>query len=197
MLGVCGRSVEPGARIHPELYPFLVSMVREGQRALLPHSRTALHQHPEIYSSRMFCKACCRAVPGGLHGNGNGTCRVCWKALLVLRNRRVDCAVPVELRAQRFGVGRDLADVVPDRVVGQFPSRHDLIVIGVAVGRAVQLAAENVPSRADTSEQAQPGDVVYAPGICSALDRYGNSPMTIDELHDLQDKLCPTLSEPQ
>ena len=36
-------------------------------------------------------------------------------------------------------------------------------------------------------------DIVYARGTCPALDRYGNG-MTIDELHDLQDKLCPTRS---
>jgi len=72
-----------------------------------------------------------------------------------------------------------------------------VILIDVALGRALQLAAENIASRADTSEQAQPVDIIYAPGTCPALDRYAHGSMTIDELHDLQDKLCPTLSEPQ
>ena len=72
-----------------------------------------------------------------------------------------------------------------------------VIVIDVALGRVLQLAAENIASRADTSEQAQPMDIIYARGTCPALDRYAHGSMTIDELHDLQDKLCPTLSEPQ
>ena len=41
-----------------------------------------------------------------------------------------------------------------------------VIVIDVALGRALQLAAENIASRADTSEQAQPMDIVYARGAC-------------------------------
>jgi hypothetical protein len=72
-----------------------------------------------------------------------------------------------------------------------------VIVIDVAVGRALQLAAENLASRAVGSEVAQPADVVDARGGCLALDRYVHRNMTIDELHDLQDRLCPTLSEPQ
>ena len=88
--------------------------------------------------------------------------------------------------------------VAPWLTVGKVVAWVSLvIVIDVAVGRALQLAAENIASRADTSEQAQPIDIVYARGACPALDRYVNRPMTIDELHDLQDKLCPTLSEPQ
>ena len=88
--------------------------------------------------------------------------------------------------------------VVPWLTVGKVVAWVCLvIVIDVALGRALQLAAENIPNRADTSEQAQPIDIVYARGACPALDRYANRPMTIDELHDLQDQLCPTLSEPQ
>jgi hypothetical protein len=72
-----------------------------------------------------------------------------------------------------------------------------IIVIGVASGGALQLAAEYVAGRADMRGQAQPLDTVYAQAGCPPLDRYVNRTMTIDELHDLQDQLCPTLSEPQ
>jgi hypothetical protein len=72
-----------------------------------------------------------------------------------------------------------------------------VIVIDVAVGRALQVATENIASRADASEQAPPMAIVYARGACPALDQHVNHTMTIDELHDLQDQLCPTLSEPQ
>jgi hypothetical protein len=72
-----------------------------------------------------------------------------------------------------------------------------VIVIDIAVGRALQLAAENLASAADASVQTQPMDVAYAPGACPALDKYVHRSMTIDELHDLQERLCPTLSEPQ
>jgi hypothetical protein len=72
-----------------------------------------------------------------------------------------------------------------------------VVVIDVTVGRALQLAAANLGSRAASSELAQPVDGVGAPGGCQALDKYVHRSMTIDELHDLQDGLCLTRSEPQ
>jgi hypothetical protein len=72
-----------------------------------------------------------------------------------------------------------------------------VLVIGIAVGRALQLAVENVDSRAELSEQQQFIDTVYSGRPCPALDQYVKRSMTLDELHDLQDQLCPTLSEPQ
>jgi hypothetical protein len=72
-----------------------------------------------------------------------------------------------------------------------------VIVIEVAVAHTLQLAAENTASRADASEMAPPIDILYARRICPALDQYVHRGLTIDELHDLQDQLCPTMSEPQ
>ncbi len=72
-----------------------------------------------------------------------------------------------------------------------------VIVIAVAVGSALQLVAENIATRADANEQAQPVDLVDARRDCPAVNHYVNRGMTIDELHDLQDVLCPTMSEPQ
>jgi hypothetical protein len=61
------------------------------------------------------------------------------------------------------------------------------LVIEYAAGQALQVAAE----------RASPLDTLYASGTCPALDQYVHRALTIDELHDLQDQLCPTLSEPQ
>ena len=72
-----------------------------------------------------------------------------------------------------------------------------VILIEVAVGHALQLAAENTASRADASELAPPMDILYARGFCPALDHYVHRPLTLDELRDLQEQLCPILSEPQ
>jgi hypothetical protein len=74
-----------------------------------------------------------------------------------------------------------------------------VILIDVAIGRGRQLAAESISSGADASDQAHPVEIeiVYARGACPALDKYVDHTMTIDELHDLQDRLCPTLSDPQ
>jgi hypothetical protein len=61
----------------------------------------------------------------------------------------------------------------------------------------LQFAAEHKFSRADANGQVSPMDHgLYASGICRALDQYAHHALTIDELHDLQDQLCPTLSEP-
>jgi hypothetical protein len=72
-----------------------------------------------------------------------------------------------------------------------------IIIINVALGRVLQLAAENFASRAAASEPAQPIDAEYARGACPVLDRYVHRAISIDELHDLRDQLCPTLSEPR
>jgi hypothetical protein len=72
-----------------------------------------------------------------------------------------------------------------------------VFVIEVAIGQALQFATEHTISRADANEQASPMDTLYAAGTCAALDQYVHHDLTIDELHDLQDELCPTLSEPQ
>jgi hypothetical protein len=72
-----------------------------------------------------------------------------------------------------------------------------VIAIEVALGYALQLAAENTVSRADANELAPPIDIPYTPGTCPALDRHVHRALTLDELHDLHDQLCPTLSEPQ
>jgi hypothetical protein len=72
-----------------------------------------------------------------------------------------------------------------------------IVVIALAVGRALQIATENTVSRADGSELTEVMDTGYTRGACSALDRHGNRTLTIDELHDLQDQLCPDLAEPQ
>jgi hypothetical protein len=72
-----------------------------------------------------------------------------------------------------------------------------VLVIEVAVGQALQFAAEHTISRADADEQASPMDTFHAPGTCPVLDQHVHHALTIDELHDLQDQLCPTLSEPQ
>ena len=69
-----------------------------------------------------------------------------------------------------------------------------VIVIDMAVGMTLPIAAENVASRVDASEQAR---VVGPRGECPALNQVVQLGMTIDELHDLQDGLCPTLSEAQ
>jgi len=72
-----------------------------------------------------------------------------------------------------------------------------VIVIDVAVGRALQLAAENIATADDASRPAPPMDVVNARSACPALDEYVHRSMTVDELHDLRDQVCPSLSEPQ
>jgi hypothetical protein len=70
-----------------------------------------------------------------------------------------------------------------------------IIIIIVAVGRALQVGAETLAARGEASELAQPMQIVYAQGACPALDRYGHRTMTIDELDDLQNQLCPTMSQ--
>jgi hypothetical protein len=65
------------------------------------------------------------------------------------------------------------------------------------VGQALQLAAEHIVSRADANAQASPMDTLYASPTCPAPDQHLHRALTIDELHDLQDQLCPMLSEPQ
>jgi hypothetical protein len=55
-----------------------------------------------------------------------------------------------------------------------------VLVIEVAVGQALQLAAEHIISRADANAQASPMDTLYTSPTCPALDQ-----------------LCATLSEPQ
>jgi hypothetical protein len=72
-----------------------------------------------------------------------------------------------------------------------------VIVIEVTVGHALQVAAESIVSRAVESELASTMDSLGARGTCPALNRYVHGAMTIDDLHDLQDQLCPILSEPQ
>ena len=72
-----------------------------------------------------------------------------------------------------------------------------VFVIEVAIGQALQFATEHTISRADANEQASPMDTFYTSGTCPALDQHLHHALTIDELHDLQDQLCPTLSEPQ
>jgi hypothetical protein len=72
-----------------------------------------------------------------------------------------------------------------------------VLVFVVAVGQALQFAAEYIISRADANELAPPLDTLYTPGTCPALDQSVHHALTIDELHDLQDQLCVVLSEPQ
>ena len=72
-----------------------------------------------------------------------------------------------------------------------------VIVLEVAVGHGLQLAAENTASRADASELAPPMDILDARGTCPALDQYVHRALTRDELRDLQEQPCPILSEPQ
>lgn len=71
-----------------------------------------------------------------------------------------------------------------------------VIVIGVAVARALQLYAESTVTRAEASEQGEVAAPIYADGACSPLDDVRRT-MTIDELHDLQDELCPLLADPR
>ena len=81
--------------------------------------------------------------------------------------------------------------------VGQIVAWVCLIVlIALVVGRALQIATETTVTRADATELTQPIDM-HTRGACSPLDEYVNRTMTIDELRDLQDQLCPDLSEPQ
>jgi hypothetical protein len=82
-------------------------------------------------------------------------------------------------------------------VVGRWETRCLVLVIEVGVGQALQLAAEHIISGADANAQASPMDTLYASPTCPALDHHVHRALTIDELHDLQDQLCPTLSEPQ
>jgi len=70
-----------------------------------------------------------------------------------------------------------------------------VIVIEIAVAHALQLATESVAARAETVAQTQAFE--SASDSCPALDRYATGMKSIDELHDLRDALCPTLSEPQ
>jgi len=72
-----------------------------------------------------------------------------------------------------------------------------VVLAGVALALALQVVAVKVASRADASEMARPMDVLYARADCPALDDHPTSGMTLDQLHDLKDQLCPTLSEPQ
>jgi len=72
-----------------------------------------------------------------------------------------------------------------------------ILVIEVGVGQVLQVAAEHTVRRADANEQAILMDTPYAPASCPAMNQYVHQALTIDELHDLQDQLCPTLSEPQ
>ena len=52
-----------------------------------------------------------------------------------------------------------------------------VVLIEVAVGHALQLAAENTASRADASELAPPMDILYARGFCPALDQLRAPPL--------------------
>jgi hypothetical protein len=65
------------------------------------------------------------------------------------------------------------------------------------VGRALQSATENTVTRANGRELTEAMDIGYTRKACSALDRHVTRTMTLDELRDLQDQLCPDLSEPQ
>jgi hypothetical protein len=72
-----------------------------------------------------------------------------------------------------------------------------VMVIDVAVGHGMQLVVEKaINQSASASEQAREMDT-YAQGECPRLDEYVDRSMTIDELDDLRDQVCPTLSEPQ
>ena len=72
-----------------------------------------------------------------------------------------------------------------------------VVVIALGVGRALQIATVNAVTRADESELILGKGIADTRGPCPALDEYVNRTMTIDELRDLQDRLCPDLSELQ
>jgi len=73
-----------------------------------------------------------------------------------------------------------------------------VLVIEVAVGHALQLVAANtiVPASAEVLAPAM--DTPPSQGTCPALNRHVHRALTVDELHDLQDQLCPaTADHPQ
>ena len=70
-----------------------------------------------------------------------------------------------------------------------------VIVIELAVAHALQLATQSVAARAEAVVQTQAFE--SAVKACPALDRYATGTQSIDELHDLKDALCPSLSEPE
>jgi hypothetical protein len=63
------------------------------------------------------------------------------------------------------------------------------------VGRALQITSENTVSRAATGEMTGVINIGNKRGACTALDRHVNRTLTIDELHDLHDQLCPDLAD--
>jgi hypothetical protein len=70
-----------------------------------------------------------------------------------------------------------------------------LVVVAVTMAHTLPLDA--VARTSSAEPQTQSVDIVKTEGSCAALNTQGNHRMTIDELHDLQDQLCPTLSDPQ
>jgi hypothetical protein len=69
--------------------------------------------------------------------------------------------------------------------------------VAVAFERSVSVGDEAVASQAQLSEHVQASDTEAADGACAELNRYVNGSMTIDQLHDAQDQLCPALSDSQ
>jgi hypothetical protein len=71
-----------------------------------------------------------------------------------------------------------------------------VIAVDIGIGRSLQLGVENLASHPGASEQTQPMEIEYAREACPALNQYPGHPTSIDQLHDLQDQLCPTQLEP-
>jgi hypothetical protein len=72
-----------------------------------------------------------------------------------------------------------------------------IILIEVVAGRALQLGTEVVVSRVDASEKAWLMEVQSVRGACPTLDQYVQPSTTSYGLNNLQDQVCPVLSDPQ
>ena len=70
-----------------------------------------------------------------------------------------------------------------------------VVLVSVAVARALQVAADDMlTKRVERSEQTRLTEIESAPGVCPGLNQHATRMMTIDELHDLKDMLCPATS---
>jgi hypothetical protein len=68
-----------------------------------------------------------------------------------------------------------------------------IVVVALAVGLTLQIATQTMVTRADGTDLTQHLDT-HTRGACTPLDEYVNRTMTIDELRDLRDQLCPDVS---
>ena len=108
----------------------------------------------------------------------------------------------VQRRQQPPGASEHVGPVPPWLAIGKVLVWVFLvIVIEVAVGHALQPAAEHILSYGHANELPADLDILNEGEACPSLDQYVRNyvhrGLTIDELNDLRNQLCPTLAEPQ